>query len=275
MHKILKGAVGIAAIYGAVHGANQLYSNVFKFGDPTPEYQISELKTNLSELQINIVDIQVQADEDRRNLVVAQEWETVREVDLAKSKDALALAAQDLEQKISELNTLTKDNKNLTIKLDEAGQINEESASAINVLENKIVDIGALLETQTEQTSMLATALQKGNQGLLSERKKRIALDKDLNQSMSELAMLKKQNQTLNADLQSQSKAKDLALKVQADLQAKASEQIAQLETDIMNYKMAVQKAEASYQASIETIQQLEVKLSTFKTPKIAALDGN
>lgn len=275
MHKILKGAVVVTAIYGAAHGANQLYSNVFKFGDPTPEYQISELKTNLSELQINIVDIQVQADEDRRNLVVAQEWETVREVDLAKSKDALALAAQDLEQKISELNTLTKDNKNLTIKLDEAGQINEESASAINDLENKIVDIGALLETQTEQTSMLATALQKGNQGLLSERKKRTALDKDLNQSMSELAMLKKQNQILNSDLQSQSKAKDLALKAQADLQAKASEQIAQLETDIMNYKMVVQKAEASYQASIETIQQLEAKLSTFKTPKIAALDGN
>ena len=88
MHKILKGAVVVTAIYGAAHGANQLYSNVFKFGDPTPEYQISELKTNLSELQINIVDIQVQADEDRRNLVVAQEWETVREVDLAKSKDA-------------------------------------------------------------------------------------------------------------------------------------------------------------------------------------------
>tara|TARA_R110002126_G_scaffold256585_1_gene399589 strand:- start:48 stop:875 length:828 start_codon:yes stop_codon:yes gene_type:complete len=275
MHKILKGAVVVTAIYGAAHGANQLYSNVFKFGDPTPEYQISELKTNLSELQINIVDIQVQADEDRRNLVVAQEWETVREVDLAKSKDALVLAAQDLEQKISELNTLTKDNKNLTIKLDEAGQINEESASAINVLENKIVDIGALLETQTEQTSMLATALQKGNQGLLSERKKRTALDKGLNQSMSELAMLKKQNQMLNSDLQSQSKAKDLALKTQTDIQAKTSEQIAQLETDIVTYKMAVQKAEASYQASIETIQQLEAKLSTFKTPKIAALDGS
>ena len=55
MHKILKGAVVVTAIYGAAHGANQLYSNVFKFGDPTPEYQISELKTNLSDLKTSLI----------------------------------------------------------------------------------------------------------------------------------------------------------------------------------------------------------------------------
>ena len=271
MHKILKGAVGIAAIYGAAHGANQLYSNVFKFGDPTPEYQISELKTNLSDLKTSIVDIQVQADEDRRNIVVAQEWETVREIDLAKSKDALALAVQDLEQKASEINTLTKDNKNLATKLDE---VDQASANQIQILETKIVDLGALLKTQTKQINLLAAALQKGNQGLLSERKKLIALDKDLNQSMSDIAMLKKQNQTLNTDLQSETMEKELALKTQTDLQANTSEQIAQLETDIVTYKIAVQKVEASYRESLDTIGQLETKINSFKTPKIAALDG-
>lgn len=286
MHKILKGVVVVAAVYGAAQGANQLYSNVFKFGDPTTQYQISELKTNVSELRASIADIQIQADVDRRNIVVAQKWETVREVDLAKSKDDLALAAQDLEQKASEINALKKDNKTLAMELDEVGQ---SSALEIEALQAKIVEIGTLLDTQTEQAALLVTALEKGNQGLLRERKKSVALNKDLDQFVADLAMLEKQNQTLNADLQSQSIANELALTAQVKIQtktqtelelarahlAKTTEQIAQLEQEVVMHKNAMQKAQASYQESLETIGQLETKLNQLATPKIAALDDN